>query len=125
MSAVELCAIWLNMADDPSDRMDFEFVGSFSRDVESPARVETLAGGRRRVIRRAGLTRGWSVSLTACTREQIGWLEDRVGQTVCARDDRGHKVFGVFVSVPVSEHLYNEEGDVALSLTEITYSEAV
>ena len=123
MTSVVLSAIWLNVAANPSDRLELEYVGSFSRAAEKPARVNILAGGRRRVVRTAGVARDWSVSFPSCTPEQIEWLEDRIGQTMCVRDDRGHKVFVVFLGVPVGEHTYNHDGDVSLSLQEISFSE--
>lgn len=126
MTTVELCAIWLNLAADPSDYMSFDRPATMAPTTDMDVSVRTLANGRRRVVRRAGVARSYALTLPYCNRAQIEWLEDHVGQTVCVRDDRGRKMFGVYSSVPVTEStLWNDRGDAQLTVAGITYSEAV
>lgn len=124
MASVNLTTLWLNVAADPSDFQVFPYMSALSRARTKPGRTVALAGGRVRAIRQAGRVVEWQVDLPHCTPEQLAWLEAHVGDVVCARDDRGHKTFGVYWSVPVSEHSYNSDGDVQVTLTEITFSEA-
>lgn len=125
MAAVQLKAVWFNVVADPSDSLALRHVTGFSRVPEKPGEIVRGAGGRVRFIRQAGRSVEWSLGFKVLTPAQKQWLEDRIGELMCFRDDRGHKIFGVYQSVDVTERLYNHEGDVSLSVTELTYSEAV
>ncbi len=131
MASIELRAIWIHLAVDAgthvelSDFQVFPFVSSFSRSRSQDVNVERLAGGRLRAVRRAGKRSQWTLALQACTRVQSGWLEDHFGETMMVRDDRGDVVFGVLAEVPVDERLYNHEGDLSLTLSEVSDSAEV
>jgi predicted 3-demethylubiquinone-9 3-methyltransferase (glyoxalase superfamily) len=125
MSGVVLRTVWLNLAADPAQAMAFPFMSSLSVNTEQQGEVRQLANGRRRVVRRAGKGRSVELSLPNCTREQVAWLEDRLGQTMCIRDDRGRKLFGAYFALAVSEHRYNSEADVSVTCSEVSHSVAV
>lgn len=125
MASVVLGTVWLNVAADPSDHVRFPLMSGLSRETGMEGRVDRLAGGRLRSIKRAGKARTWTLTLPACDPGQKAWLEQHIGVLVCARDDRGHKVFGEFFAVPVDELSWDEAGDVAVTLHEVTFSEAV
>ena len=120
-----LRTVWLNDAAYPSDSMNFIKMSVLKRTATSPARVQRVAGGRLRVIRRAGEPREWALTLPLLTRVQVDWLESHLGATVCARDDRGHKFFAVYLAVPVDERKFEKRGDVTLTLAEVSFSESV
>lgn len=122
---VEIQGVWLNLASDPSDYCHFEFARDLKRTKVQPGKVQPMAGGRLRLVRTVGRSKGLSFSLQACTRAQLDWLEDHLGETVCARDDEGHKFFAVYLIVSVDEHNYNDEGESSLDLSELSFSEAV
>lgn len=125
MASVKLRAIWFNRVADPTDFLALRFVTGFSRSPEKPGEIRRGAGGRVRLFTRAGWAVSWSLSFQAVAPQQKRWLEDHAGELLCVRDDRGHKVFGSYLSVDVEEHRYNHEADVSLTFTELTHSEAV
>lgn len=125
MASIDLTTVWINDWSSVADVQSFPLMSRLSVETSTPGKVQTYANGRLRYIGSPTRSRSWSIDLQACTRDQVSWLEDHAGRIVCARDDRGRKVFGVFVSVPADEHQYDDETDVSLSLAEVTVSEAV
>lgn len=123
MASVELSAIWMNAADDPSDYRSFPYVTQFQRDTEVDGQVVKLAGGRYRSIKQKGKARTWALGFQALTGEDKDWLEAHAGTVVVVRDDRGGRIFGEFFSTPFDEHRYNTEADVSLTLHEVTWFE--
>ena len=126
MAQVNLRGVFFNVAADPADRLAVMEGGDLARVREAPGRVVRGAGGRVRVIRRAGTAQSWSLSLPGVTGAAAVWLEDHVGQLVCVRDVRGHKVFGVFLAVDMGDVPGPDElVEVSLAVSEVSYSEAV
>lgn len=127
MARVNLPGLFFNAVADPADRLAVLHAGDLSRAVEAPGRVVRGAGGRVRVVRRAGAAREWSLRLDFLSREQVRWLESHVGELLCVRDVRGNKVFGVYLGVQVDDVPMPDglPADVSLTVTEITHSEAV
>lgn len=125
MAAVVLETVWLNLAADPSVRMSFPMMSELNVATTQPGEVRTMANGRQRLVRVAGLSRAVSLTLAYCTPAQVAWLELHVGELMCVRDDRGRKLFAAYLQVPVDEHQSGGHSDVSLSLSEITHSEAV
>ncbi|QDC24799.1 hypothetical protein FE374_09395 [Georgenia yuyongxinii] len=118
--------LMFNVVADPSDRLGVDTIDGFSRLEEAPGRFVRGAGGRVRVMRRAGANRSWSLGLPALTQEQTRWLEDRVGVLLCVRDNRGHKMFGTYMGTQVDEIPSTDKiADVSLTVTEVSWSEAV
>ena len=118
--AVTLSTVWINLASTLSNYQSFPQMSTLSVDTNQPGQVRTYAGGRLRLVTTAGVAR-----TAAVTRDQINWLQSVVGQTVLVRDDRGRKIWGTFLTPKVTENQHNGNGDVTLTINEITYSEAV
>lgn len=126
MTAVTLGTAWLNVASDPSDWVSLPTMSSLSVSTMQAGDVRRLANGRLRSVTRAGQMRSFDLSVESAPRAEIDWLEDHVGQVVCVRDDRGRKVFALYFAVDVEETRGNADlGGVSVSLTEVSWSEAV
>lgn len=122
---VELCAIWFNLADDLSVWINIDRATPLTRTSATNGRVQATAAGRRRRIRTVGTDRTWSTQMTVNDPDQVQWLEDHVGELMCVRDNKGHKMFVVYDTVQMDDHDYNTGSNTSLELTEITFSEAV
>lgn len=124
---VTLEAIWLNLVSDPSQYVVLDLNIDLSRAKSQDGNIVPLAGGRLRVVRKAGRSRQWSFPVRINDPAKVAFLEDHVGETFCARDHRGHKVFVVYLSVDMAEHDYadNAGADTSLTLSELSFSEAV
>lgn len=126
MAAITIPGFMINVVADPSDRLAVVEAGDFKRPTETPGRVVRGAGGRTRTVRRAGVARQWDLSFPLLTPAQVRWLEDRTGELVCVRHRRGHKMFGSFLRVEVTDvPSVGDLADVAFTVTELTFSEAV
>lgn len=133
MAKVNLTGVWINLVDQPADRLVLHKVSQFTRNQEKPGRILRGAGGRVRVVTRAGTARSWSLRFRFLTQAQVAWLEERAGRVVCVRDGRGHRLFGTYLHVAATELAYVKLADVAsvkladvsLTFTEVTFSEAV
>lgn len=123
---VDLGAVFVNDAADPSDFARFDSPTGLVVTTSVRGDVRTMANGRTRVVTRAGTPRTAQVSLEYLTRPDVDWLESHVGDLLCFRDHLGRKFFGVYFDVPVTEVQYvSDRADLSLSLTEVTHSEAV
>lgn len=125
-SSITLTTVWMNLASNLSQYQNFPAMSILKPSIVQPGEVRTYANGRLRLITRAGLARSYSLTLIACSRAQITWLENNVGQLFCVRDDRGRKIYATFFDVPVLEESTDPTlGDVTLALSEVTHSEIV
>lgn len=123
---VALTTVWLNLASDLSDYQTFPSMSSLNVTTKRPGEARVNANGRTRLIRKPANMQTFSLSLPSCTRAQINWLELNAGKLMLVRDDRGRKVWCVYFEPSVEETSGDiDQGDVTLSLVEITYSEAV
>lgn len=125
MSAVELGAIFVNLASDPSQYVALYWPEPFQPSTAANGDVRTNASGRQRVFTRAGRPQSMQLVQKQTTRADIDTLESWVGQIVCVRDIRGRKFFGVYFEVPVEESTLRDEGDVSLTIRSVSVSEAV
>lgn len=126
MSAgVTLKTVWINLASDLTQYQSFNQLAALKVETNQPGDVRRYAGGRMRIIRKAGISRAISLSLPACTRAQITFLEANVGQIVCVRDDRGRKIWATYLAVPVDENSFELTGNVSLALSEVTATDIV
>jgi hypothetical protein len=125
-ASVTLKTVWINLATDLSQYQNFSSMSALKVQSDQPGEVRRYAGGRLRIVRRAGiLVRSISCTLPACSRAQIAWLESNVGQILCFRDDRGRKIWATYLSMPVDENQFNNEGNITLSLSEVTFTDVV
>jgi len=125
MAIVALATLWLNDASALSDSQSFPYMSKMAAVPQTPGEVRPYANGRYRAINRAGVQSRHNVTLPACSRMQIAWIEAKAGQLLCIRDDRGRKYYGVYYNPTIDEHPYDTNADVTLSLIEVTHSEAV
>lgn len=125
MASVELQSILVAPVSDLSATVALE-ANTTDETTSRPLDVRAYAGGRRRVIRRAGTDR---VVMVGCPYvERAAWrsLVDLVGELVLFRDTRGRKVYGVFGDVQAGETLGADLLEsVTFTVTEVTYSEVV
>lgn len=122
-----LSALFIADAVDPTDAMSFVYAGdSFKVSSSVSAEARAMAGGRTRLVSKAGVSWTADPILPACTPEQVTWLRAHEGAIVCVRDHQGTKLYGFYAEVPVSESTYyRDQGDVELSFVGLTFSEAV
>lgn len=125
MTAITLTTVWLNSVTDPSDLMSFPNMSELTVSTAIEGSVKVLPAGRGRLFRRDGTQTTTTITLPGCEPDQRQWLEDHVGSLVCARDDRGRKVFGSYFTVGADEMRVGQLSDVAITLVEVSHSEAV
>lgn len=126
MATITLDTVWINLASDPSQYRSFPLMSSLRVVKDQPGSVSNYASGRRRLVLKSG--GGFTVSLTLpqLDRDQITWLEAHIGELMLVRDDRGRKIWGTYLSLPVDESQGDSgHGDASISFSEITYSEVV
>lgn len=125
-SGLELSAVWLNDAADPSDYRSFEYTGE-SLQATTMARVDVrqLLGRRRLVRIGAGeFSESQSLTLVRCDRTEVAWLRAHTGVLMCFRDHVGMKFFGVYkdLSRDVAT-AYRDRIDVKITIESITHTE--
>lgn len=120
-----LRCVWLNDLLAPSDVMAWPLMSSLSVTPTMTGEIRSYAGGVDVAIVRVGKRSPVKVNLPHCTRTQLAWLEAHLGRTVCIRDDRGRRLFGVYFAVPAAENRHNLEASVDLDITQVTVAEAV
>lgn len=125
--SVDLSAVFLNTAADPSDMLALVYAGE-SLAVSSSARAEVRQlVSRRRMIRRGGdVAESFGVTFPRCTPVQVGWLRAHTAVLLCVRDHVGTKFFGFYAEVPREvPTMYRDRASVRLQIESVTYSEAV
>lgn len=125
MAAVSLGTLFIGDAANLADQIMFPFMSQLAVTAEVSGENRRYANGRIRSVSRSGKVEIAAVALPACTRAQVQWLEDHLGRTVLVRDDRGRKLYGNYRSLNISEHAYNKEADVTLTVSSVSYSEVV
>jgi len=87
--------------------------------------VRQYAGGRTRLVLKAGTPRNISLDLPELDRTQVTWLESHVGQIVLVRDDRGRKIWAAYITAGVDETQGDTTASAGISLTEVSFTEVV
>lgn len=122
-SSLVLTRLWLNSVADPADVMSFR-TASYTPTVTKPGEVRELAGGRLRLVTREGRSHGHEVVIRKPSDEQEAWLDRYLGEPVTVRDPDGKKYVATYLGLTVPKTLDGED-TVALSLSEITDTEAI
>lgn len=126
MASVSLNAIFINDLSNPQDFLPLVYVRSFQKTPAVRGEFRDFAGGRVRLIRRAGKPLTWSITFGTTTQNQLAWLTDHAGRLLCFRDDRGGKMYGTYLQVPRDERTWSKDGEnVQVEVTALTWSEAV
>jgi len=123
MASVLLETAWVNLASDLSQSLAL-WSADWSDDRSVPGAIRTYAGGRRRVVSRAGKLRNLSVTFPTIIGAQVETLVGWAGQTVLLRDKRGRLVWCVYFSAAVSDR---RDGtyDVTVQVSEVAGSAEV
>ena len=126
MTAITLATVWMNVAADPSDYRAFPLMSALNVTAAKRGEVRPMASGRTRLVLRAGSAKkGISVTLPELERTDVEWLEERVGQLLCVRDDRGRKVWATYLTHSAEENRGRSTGNVTLTLSEVSHEEVV
>jgi len=129
-AGVDLCAVFLNDAADPTDLQSFEYVGdTLSPTTTSRVEVRQLIG-RRRLIRHgdddSSVFETYAITLPRCTTEEVEWLRDHVGVLLCVRDHKGAKFYGTYAEAPREiQTKFPDRTQVKITVEQVTHSEAV
>lgn len=125
MASITLSAVWLNLASDLSDCVELDTMTGLTSTPQNTGTIRRYASGRTRAVIPAGVPNQFAVTAQAVPRSTIVWLESHTGQLMLIRDDRGRKFYGTCFQPATAEHQYDQDGDVTVTFTEISYSEAV
>jgi len=123
VATVLLEKAWMNLASDLSQSLAL-WSADWSDNRSVPGDVHTYAGGRRRVVSRAGKMRNLSVTFPVITSAQWETLVGWAGETVLLRDKRGRIVWCVYFSVSVSDR-FDGTYDATVQVSEVTASAEV
>jgi hypothetical protein len=125
MALVTLSTVWLNLASDLTQAVELDTMTGLTSTPQNVGTVRRYAAGRTRAVAQAGVPSQFQVATVASPRATIVWLESHTGQMVLVRDDRGRKFYATYFQPATVEHAYNSDGDVTLTLAELSHSEAV
>ena len=122
MALITLTKLWINLAETGESVAAQSNSRTANRSSEGD--VRQYAGGRQRAVTTVGLQGKYAFTLVRISFAQLRKLEEWVGQTVCVRDNRGNKFFGVYFSVPWEEpDREPDEYNCTISLEEVTFVE--
>ena len=125
MAEVEFCSVWVHLASDLSDCVELG-LRAWSSPKSAQVDVRRRANGRTVAVTRPGVTRTASIEVLIEDRNDLEWLEAKLGRLVLIRSPRGQRVWGVFGRVDYSEPIDREiEFPASLTIGEVTVSEAV
>ncbi len=124
MPSVVLDTVWLNAAANPSDYASFPLMAALTVTTAKAGEVRQYAGGRTRLVVKAGTPRTIALDLPELDRTQVTWLEGHVGQVVCVRDDRGRKIWAAYLTAGVDETQGDTTGGASITLVEVSFTEA-
>lgn len=126
MATVTLDTLWLNLVSDLSQCWSFPLMSGLQSQPASNVTSRQYAGGNTRMVTVKGRQSVLPVTLLALDAADRQTIEfDLLGVLLCVRDDRGRKFYGYYTNPQVTEHQYDDECDVTVTFTEVTYSEAV
>lgn len=124
-TSVDLTTVWLTYAADPTDTIRLVKLATLDEQTSINARYDLTASGRIRQVRTIGGSTLWKLGLPFNPTNQIDWLTLHLGDTICARDNRGNKIFGTYITLPQSMHFHDTSSSSSIDFTGITYTEAV
>ena len=124
MATVTLDRCWLSLASSPSTSTGFWTTARTDSRVTA-GQVRRYANGRDRVITQAGTSTTLGVTARNLTPAQVALIDSWRGAVVLFRDLWGRKLYCTFFTVTVMDYQDRGGQDVALSLTQVSFSEAV
>lgn len=121
---VVLTRLWLNSLADPEDLIALR-ISRFAPAKTVRGAFEENAGGRIRLITRAGQPKAMVATCVRPTAEERAWLDEHVGLPgVTVRDPDGGKFAGAYLLLGY-ERSATMATDVTLTISEFTASEVV
>lgn len=124
MASVALDRVVLSLASDPSQAVA-AFSSDRSEQLAVPGEVRRMANGRLRTVKRKGTVTSLGATLRNLTPAQVKTLKGWAGETVLFRDVWGRKLYCVYFTPTTKDYTDRSGQDVTLSLSEVTFSEAV
>jgi hypothetical protein len=125
VASVVLNTVWLNDALNPSDYASFPLMAALNVTTSQSGEVRQYAGGRTRLVLKAGTPRNISLDLPELDRAQVAWLESHVGKLVLVRDDRGRKIWAAYITAGIDEAQGHKTASAGIGLTEVSYTEVL
>lgn len=122
MAMITLRKLWIHLID---TGIGLSFYTSFDRGISKSMQgeVRTYAGGRQRSVSAVGVKETLTLTLKNVDQTSIDTLETWFGQTVCVRDHRGRRWFGVFYALEIADRRKKTMHDVGITIYEVTYTE--
>jgi hypothetical protein len=120
MTSISLTGVWLSPVSDPTDVLTLNRGVSVSDSAGVRGDFRPYAGGRVRLISRAGSVKSVQVSVMHADRTTREALDALTGVPLMLRDGRGRLVFGSYLSLEVEEQQGLPYCDLSFTLTEIT-----
>lgn len=124
MASITLDRVWLSLASDPALSVA-AFTTGRSEVLAVPGEVRRMANGRLRTVTRAGSSSQLGVTFRNLTPAQTSTLRSWAGLTVLFRDVWGRKMYGAFFDGDIEDYRDRSGQDVKLTLSQVTWSEAV
>lgn len=125
MATIELASILLGPADDLASQIELD-VSALDEDDAVDGAVRTYAANRRRPVKTATTSRALPLAFEIVQdRELLDLVRSWKGRTLLYRDPLGRKVWCVFFALQVKERIVVDIAEVSLTLTEVTFDEAV
>lgn len=122
---VTLDDVWIHKGDDPSTYVRCSYTRPARENVDREGEVRRYAGGRFRSIAQVGRRKEVTFTLTWVSNADFDTLASWAGDLVMVRDARGRLVWGVYQSADINDRRAYKEGDVTLTVTEVTHDEEV
>lgn len=123
---IQLSALWLNLAADPSVSMAFPYVESYQPALTVPGDERQGPSGRIRAFSTGSRSWGYAVDFSRLDAEHVAFLTEHAGELMWFRDHKGRKRAGRFRGLPFGEALYPYQHTTAqIAFTEVSLSEAV
>lgn len=123
MATLTLRKVWINLMETGASVSANSSDRGRSKGIDGA--VQKFAGGRQRSISAVGVKGTFAFTLRDVNDETLNTLTLWMGQTVCLRDHRGRKYFGVYYDLAEEERKDLDLYDVSLTLNEVTYQEGV
>lgn len=126
MASVALETVLLALASDLSAPLALDVSSLDEQESSTAGEVRTYANGRRRSVSRAGTVRSIAVAFDlVAARSTLTTLRSWRGRVVLFRDPYGRKMYGTFFAVDAKERIPVDVMECSLTLTEVSFSEAV
>ena len=122
MASIPIYGVCIAPVDDYEAELSFNAGVSVNAHQETTGEIRTYAGGRRRLIKRPGLTRTIEVHIPRTTRTQRETLAAWQAQLLLYRDGRGRLMFGTYLDFPQEDQPGPGRSDVGFTFQEITHS---